>query len=63
MFELDDEQWLKVYQRSSQRRKRRSLQTAEQLLVSALRTSALVICYFLAEEVGMHFFPHVSTVM
>jgi hypothetical protein len=63
MFELDDEQWLKAYQRSCRRRKRRIPQTAEQLLLSALRTSALVICNFLAEEVGRRFFPHGSTVM
>ena len=63
MFHLDDGQWLKVYQRSYQRRKRRVLQAAEQLPLSGLRTSALLVCYFLDEEVGSYFFPHVSTVM
>jgi len=63
MFHLDDEQWLKVYQRSYQRHKRRVLQAAEQLPLTGLRTSALLLCYFLAEEMGKNSFPHVSTVM
>jgi transposase InsO family protein len=63
LLELDDEQWLKVYQRSYQRRRRHILQAAEQLPLSGLRASALLFCYFLAEEVGKNIFPNVGHLM
>lgn len=36
LFELDDEQWLKVYQRAEQRRQKRIKQEARQLLLTGL---------------------------
>jgi hypothetical protein len=58
-----DEQSVKVYQRSYQRRKRCVLQGAEQLPLSGLSTSALLFCCLQAEEVGKNIFPNVGHVM
>jgi hypothetical protein len=59
LFELDDEQWLKIRQRSYQRRQKRALSLAKQLPLNGLEVAILMICYIMVEHLWGNFFPNV----
>ena len=59
LFELDDEQWLKVLQRTSQRQRKRTAQGAEQLPLVQLGLSILILTHPWWGGVARFCFPHV----
>lgn len=63
LFELDDEQWLKIHQRTYHRRKQLFAQKGKQLPLTGLHVSALIVYCAFAEKVGRNFFPYMHTFM
>ena len=59
MFELDDEQWLKIRQRAYLRRQQRVVSLAKQLPPDGLQVASLMMCYIRAEHLMGFFFPNV----
>lgn len=59
LFELDDDQWLKIHRRMYHRRKQRVARLGEQLPLTGLQVSMLLLCFRVAEKVGENFFPNV----
>jgi len=60
LFELDDEQWLKIRRRSYQRRQKRLTLAVKQLPLARLDVAICLGVYFCGHEVWRNFFPNVG---
>jgi hypothetical protein len=63
LFELDDEQWLKIRQRSYHKRQKRLVQVAKQLALFRLDVAVWVLFYIGGYELMGFFFPNSGHVL